>query len=316
MDQVRSCPLSTIVDELDLDILYPSEDYDEVVLYSGEAHRPGLQLSGFFDYFDPRRIQLFGKMEASYLDTLSSKERFARLDALFAQRVPAVILCNEVAVADEVFKAAENNDVTILSSPKDTSEVIASLIRIGQRELARSITRHGVLVEVYGIGVFINGESGVGKSETAIELLKRGHRLIADDAVEMKVVDYNVVQGTAPALIRHYMELRGIGVIDVRQIFGVGSIKARQNIHLVVKLEQWQEGAPYDRLGINEQTVNILDVEVPSLVIPVRPGRNLAIIIEVAAMNQRQKLMGINAAIEFTNQINAHVDAKIKKNSN
>ncbi|MDR0905131.1 MAG: HPr(Ser) kinase/phosphatase [Oscillospiraceae bacterium] len=312
MDQDHSCPLSAIVDELKLDILYPADDYDKVLLHSGEVHRPGLQLSGFFDYFDPTRIQLMGKMEASYLETLPPDARFARLDALLAQKVPAVIICHGMEMPEELFRAAEANDVTILSSPLNTSEVMSNVIRVAQRALSPSITRHGVLVEVYGIGVFIIGESGVGKSETAIELLKRGHRLIADDAVEIKVADFNVVQGTAPALIRHYMELRGIGVIDVRQIFGVGSVKDRQNIHLVVNLEQWKEGALYDRLGINEQTVNILGVEVASLTIPVRPGRNLAVILEVAAMNQRQKFMGFNAAIEFTNQINAHIDAKIK----
>ena len=313
MDQERSCSLAAIVEDMKLDILYPSLDYDKVLLYSGEVHRPGLQLSGFYDYFDPTRIQLLGKMEASYLEALPVDERFARLDALMAQKVPAVILTHDVSVPDEIFKAAEKNDVTILSSALSTSEVMSNLIRVVALALSQSMTRHGVLVEVYGIGVFISGDSGVGKSETAIELLKRGHRLIADDAVEFKVVDFNVVQGTAPPLIRHYMELRGIGVIDVRQIFGVGSVKARQNIHLAVKLEPWQEGALYDRLGINEQTVNILGVEVPSLVIPVRPGRNLAVILEVAAMNQRQKFMGFNAAIEFTNQINAHIDSKLKK---
>ena len=188
---------------------------------------------------------------------------------------------------------------------------MSNLIRVITSALSPSITRHGVLVEVYGIGILILGESGVGKSETAIELLKRGHRLIADDAVEIKATDYNVVSGTAPELIRHYMELRGIGVIDVRQIFGVGSIKHRQNIHLVINLEPWKDGAMYDRLGINEQTVNLLGIEVSSLTIPVRPGRNLAVILEVAAMNQRQKHMGFNAALEFTKQINMHIDAKI-----
>jgi len=188
---------------------------------------------------------------------------------------------------------------------------MSDLIRVMRKALARRVTRHGVLVEVYGIGLLLLGESGVGKSEAAIELLKRGHRLIADDAVEIKAIDVNTLEGTAPELIRHYVELRGIGVIDVRQIFGVGAIKARQNIHLVVNLEPWREGMLYDRLGINEQHVTILDIDVSSVTIPVKPGRNLAVILEVAAMNQRQKFMGYNAALEFTRQINRHFDEKL-----
>ncbi|MDR0445851.1 MAG: HPr(Ser) kinase/phosphatase [Oscillospiraceae bacterium] len=312
MDFERSYPLSQIVTELNLDILYPSRDYESVMITSGDVHRPGLQLSGFFDYFDPTRIQLMGKMEASYLEKFSPEERMKRLDALMAQKIPAIIICHGAYFPDEVFASAKRGDVTVLSSEQNTSEVMSNVIRVARRALAQSITRHGVLVEVYGIGLLILGESGVGKSETAIELLKRGHRLIADDAVEIKSTDFNVLQGSAPELIRHYMELRGIGVIDVRQIFGVGAIKDRQNIHLVVNLEQWEEGAVYDRLGINEQTVNILGVEIASLTIPVRPGRNLAVILEVAAMNQRQKFMGFNAALEFTKQINRHIDEKTK----
>lgn len=311
-EQERSYPLSQIVSELNLDILYPSRDYDSVMITSGDVHRPGLQLAGFFDYFDPTRIQLMGKMEASYLEKFPADERIRRLDALMAQKIPAIVICHGADFPDEVFVSAERGDITVLSSEQNTSDVMSNVIRVARRVLSPSITRHGVLVEVYGIGLLILGESGVGKSETAIELLKRGHRLIADDAVEIKSTDFNVVQGSAPELIRHYMELRGIGVIDVRQIFGVGAIKDRQNIHLVINLEPWKDGAVYDRLGINEQTVSILGVEVASLTIPVRPGRNLAVILEVAAMNQRQKFMGFNAALEFTKQINRHLDEKTK----
>jgi HPr kinase/phosphorylase len=228
-----------------------------------------------------------------------------------AQKIPALVICHGAEVLDDIVAAAERNDITVLYSDANTTDVMSNIIRIVKRENAPSITRHGVLVEIYGIGVLIVGESGVGKSEAAIELLKRGHRLIADDAVEIKATDVDVVQGTAPELIRHYMEIRGIGVIDVRQIFGVGAIKNSQNIHLVVNLEPWKEGVLYDRLGINEQTVNILGVEVAELTIPVRPGRNLAVILEVAAMNQRQKFMGFNAALEFTQQINKHFETKI-----
>ena len=313
MSKKAGYPLSQIVSYLGFDILHLATDYDRILIDTGDVHRPGLQLSGFFDYFDPTRIQLMGQMEFAYLQALSSTERLSRLDSLMSQKPPAIVICHNVDIPEEIFEAAKQNDITILFTENRTSLVMSNLIRVITSALSPSITRHGVLVEVYGIGILIIGESGVGKSETAIELLKRGHRLIADDAVEIKATDYNIVSGTAPELIRHYMELRGIGVIDVRQIFGVGSIKERQNIHLVINLEQWKDGAPYDRLGINEQTVNLLGIEVASLTIPVRPGRNLAVILEVAAMNQRQKHMGINAALEFTNQINNHIDAKMKE---
>ena len=311
MSKQAGYPLSEIVASLGFDILFPSTDYDKIMIDTGDVHRPGLQLSGFFDYFDPTRIQLMGQMEFAYLYAFSPAERFSRLDALMSQKMPAIVICHNAEAPEEIFEAAKKNDITILFTADRTSLVMSNLIRVITGALSPSITRHGVLVEVYGIGILIIGESGVGKSETAIELLKRGHRLIADDAVEIKVTDYNIISGTAPELIRHYMELRGIGVIDVRQIFGVGSIKERQNIHLVINLEPWKDGANYDRLGINEQTVDLLGIEVASLTIPVRPGRNLAVIIEVAAMNQRQKHMGINAALEFTNQINKHIDAKL-----
>lgn len=313
MDNKNGYPLSEIVTSLGFDILHLSTDYNKIMITTGDVHRPGLQLSGFFDYFDPTRIQLMGMMEFSYLDSLSSAERLSRLEALMLQKIPAIVICHNAETPEEIFEAAKKHDITLLFTEASTSLVMSNLIRVITAALSPSITRHGVLVEVYGIGILILGESGVGKSETAIELLKRGHRLIADDAVEIRATDYNTISGTAPELIRHYMELRGIGVIDVRQIFGVGSIKERQNIHLVINLEAWKDGAAYDRLGINEQTVNLLGVEIAALTIPVRPGRNLAVILEVAAMNQRQKHMGINAALEFTKQINMHIDAKIEE---
>ncbi|MDR3209410.1 MAG: HPr(Ser) kinase/phosphatase [Oscillospiraceae bacterium] len=312
MEQVLSCKLSQIVEELKLDVIFPARDYERVQFVSGDVHRPGLQLAGYYDYFDPTRIQLLGMMEIAYLDSFPSAERLKKLDFLLSQKIPALVLCHNVDAPEEIFVAAEKYDITVLETKQNTTEVMSDIIRVAKRALSPSVTRHGVLVEVYGIGLLITGESGVGKSETAIELLKRGHRLIADDAVEIKSTDVNVIEGTAPELIRHYMELRGIGVIDVRQIFGVGAIKARQQIHLVVNLEPWKDGGTYDRLGINDHTVNILGVDVAELTIPVRPGRNLAVILEVAAMNQRQKFMGINAALEFTNQINRHFDEKLK----
>jgi HPr kinase/phosphorylase len=304
--------LAKLAEELNLDITFPSADFEIVQIYSGDVHRPGLQLAGFFDYFDPTRVQLFGKMEISYLEKYSGEERLKMLDPLMAQKIPALVVCHGADVLGDIITSAERNDITVLYTEANTTDVMSNIIRLVKKATAERITRSGVLVEIYGIGVLILGESGVGKSEAAIELLKRGHRLVADDAVEIKATDVNVIEGTSPDLIRHYMELRGFGVIDVRQIFGVGSIKDSQDIHLVVNLEQWRDGIIYDRLGINEQTVNILGVDVATLTIPVRPGRNLAVILEVAAMNQRQKFMGFNAALEFTRQINKYFDNKLE----
>jgi HPr kinase/phosphorylase len=311
MDEDNGYLLSVLAEELHLDIIYASANFDKMRINTGDVDRPGLQLAGFFDYFDPTRLQLIGKVEVAYMEKYSSEERLERYGRLMAQNIPVIIVCHGADISPELLEAAKKYDVSVLCSAENTTDVMSSALRLVRKALAPHITRHGVLIEVYGIGLLILGESGVGKSEAAIELLKRGHRLIADDAVEIKAVDVNVLEGTAPELIRYYVELRGIGVIDVRQIFGVGAIKARQNIHLVVNLEPWQEGKLYDRLGIVENTVNMLGVDVATVTIPVRPGRNLAVILEVAAMNQRQKFMGYNAALEFTKQINKHFDEKI-----
>ena len=280
-----------------------------MLIYTGDVHRPGLQLAGFYDYFEPTRIQLIGIMESAYMDKLPVNERMMKWEALMEKKIPALIMCHGSEITDELIKAAKKYDITVLSTKAHTTEIMSAIIRIVKREVAPRITLPGVLVEVYGIGLLLLGESGVGKSETAIELLKRGHRLIADDAVEIKAIDVNVVQGTSPDLIRHYVELRGLGVIDVRQIFGVGAVKDYQNIHLVVNLEQWRDGANYDRLGIDETTVDIMGVHIATVTIPVKPGRNLAVILEVAAMNQRQKLMGHNTALEFTKNIERYFEA-------
>ena len=310
-EEARSYKLSKLTEELKADIIYPSTDFEDVLIKTGDVHRPGLQLAGFFEHFEPTRVQLIGRMESAYMKQQPREERLRKWEALMEQKFPAIIMCHGAEATEELISAAEMHDVTILSTNAHTTEIMWDVIRMVKRAVAPSVTRHGVLVEVYGIGLLLTGESGVGKSEAAIELLKRGHRLIADDAVEIKAIDVDLLEGTAPELIRHYVELRGIGVIDVRQIFGVGAVKAAQNIHLIVNLEQWKEGAAYDRLGLTENTVNILGVDVATVTIPVKPGRNLAIILEVAAMNQRQKFMGYNAAAEFTRQINEHFDSKL-----
>lgn len=312
MEQKYSYKLSKLADDLKVDIIYASADYDAVLIYTGDINRPGLQLAGFYDYFEPTRIQLIGIMESAYMDKLPADERLSRWEMLMDKKIPALIMCHGSEITDELIEAARKYDVTVLCTRANTTEIMSDIIRIVKREVAPRITLPGVLVEVYGMGLLLIGESGVGKSETAIELLKRGHRLIADDAVEIKAIDVNVIQGTSPALIRHYIELRGLGVIDVLQIFGAGAVKEFQNIHLVVNLEQWQENANYDRLGIDDNTTDILGIKVATVTIPVKPGRNLAVIIEVAAMNQRQKLLGYNTAVEFTKQIERHFETTME----
>ncbi|MCL2426674.1 MAG: HPr(Ser) kinase/phosphatase [Oscillospiraceae bacterium] len=311
MEQVYSYKLSKLKDELRAEIVYRATNYEDVLIYTGDVHRPGLQLADFYEHFEPTRIQLIGQMESSYMEGLPRDERFRKWEKLMKHKIPALIMCHGTDITGALLESAEKYDITVLRTDAHTTETMSKIIRLVKREIAPRVTRHGVLVEVYGVGLLLVGESGVGKSETAIELLKRGHRLIADDAVEIKAIDVNVIQGTAPELIRHYVELRGLGVIDVRQIFGSGAVKDYQNIHLVCNIELWRDDANYDRLGISENTVEILGVKIPTVTIPVKPGRNLAVILEVAAMNQRQKFMGYHAALEFSKQIDKHVDEKI-----
>ena len=306
MDDYKTVKLSYLVDEMKLKILYKSTDYEEKRLKNADVHRPGLQLTGYYNYFFADRIQIIGGIEFAYMLSFPYEVRKQKYDELFSKGIPVLIICHGRNPGPELIEVAEKYNVTVLGDPRDPAQVIADAIRILTVAMAPRITRHGVLVEVYGTGVFILGESGIGKSETAIELLKRGHRLIADDAVEIKRVDVDKLEGSAPDLIKYYVELRGIGVIDVRRMFGVGAVKMSQDIDLIVKLENWEEGMVFDRLGINESYENILGVDVVSYTVPVRPGRNIAIIIEVAAMNYRQKMMGFNAAKEFTEQIKGH----------
>jgi len=315
MEQAYSYKLSKLTDELRAEIVYKSSDFEEVLIYSGDVHRPGLQLADFYEHFEPTRIQLIGQMESAYMEGLPRDERLRKWETLMKHKIPALIMCHGTDITGALLESAEIHDVTVLSTVAHTTEAMSKVIQLVRREIAPRVTRHGVLVEVYGVGLLLVGESGVGKSETAIELLKRGHRLIADDAVEIKAIDVNVIQGTAPDLIRHYVELRGLGVIDVRQIFGSGAVKDYQNIHLVCNIELWRDDAVYDRLGINENNIEILGVKVPIVTIPVKPGRNLAVILEVAAMNQRQKYMGYNAAVEFSKQLDKHFDGKIAEST-
>ena len=300
--------LGKIIQELNLEVVYAPDGYENIKIKTEDVNRPGLQLAGFFDYFVPQRIQIFGLVETTYLNNLTEEERRISFERLFTHEIPAVVIAHGLEPFPECIEMAKKYGRVILRTPESTSDIMSSLISYIRHELCPRITRHGVLVEVYGEGLFLMGESGVGKSETAIELVKRGHRLIADDAVEIKRVNRRKLIGSAPELIRHYMELRGIGVVDIHRLFGMSSVKKEAEIDLVVNLEPWKDDAVYDRLGVEGQYTTIFDVKVPSLTIPVKPGRNLAVIIEVAAMNNRNKKMGYNAALEFTKQINMHFD--------
>ena len=308
MDSLYSVKLGKLIREFRLEVLRGAAGYEDRPIRTENVNRPGLQLTGFFDYFDPDRLQVIGRVEDTFLSGLTAEQRRVSFEQLLSQDIPALIISRGIDPYPECMEMADKYDRTVLRSQDTTSVLMSNIIAALKSYLAPRITRHGVLVEVYGEGVLLLGESGVGKSETAIELVKRGHRLIADDAVEIKRAGTKRLVGTAPELIRHYIELRGIGVIDVRRLFGMSAIKEESDIDLVVNLEQWKDGAMYDRLGLENLYTTILDVQIPALTVPVKPGRNLAIIIEVAAMNNRHKKMGYNAALEFTKQINEHFD--------
>ena len=303
MKETYQIPLSTIVEEMHYDVVVKPDRYEEIQVVSPEVNRPGLALAGFFELFNADRIQLMGKMETKYLETLEKSTRRLALQRLVDQ-APVAILYTSGLIPDKMLvEHAKKKQIPVLSTTHNTSHTMASLISSLNTHLAPRITRHGVFVEVYGEGMLLLGDSGIGKSETAIELVKRGHRLIADDAVEIKRVSDKTLLGSAPEIIRHYIELRGIGIVDVRRLFGIGSVKTTERIDLVINLENWIEGKMYDRMGMDEEKTDILGIEIPALTIPVRPGRNLAIILEIAAMNNRQKKMGYNTAEEFNKKL-------------
>ena len=296
--------LSKLVEEFDLVPLFKATDFDHIRITVDEVSRPGLQLAGFFDHYEPMRLQVLGTVETTYLQKLSSEQRAIIFDHLFSYKIPALVIARGLEASEECLEMARKHNVTVLRSRDTTSYVISGLITYLKAALAPRITRHGVLVEIYGEGILILGDSGIGKSEAAIELVKRGHRLIADDAVEIKKISTSELEGGAPDVLRHYIELRGIGVINVAKLFGMGAVRDSARIDLIINVVPWTEGAVYDRLGLESQYTDILGVKIPSITVPVTPGRNLAVIFEVAAMNNRQKRMGYNAAVEFTEQLN------------
>jgi len=315
MEQAKGVRLQKIIEKFDMEVLVAGEGYQDCRIISEDINRPGLQLAGYFDYFDEERIQLIGRAENSFLHHISAQQRTENFDTLCSYNIPAIVIARDLEPFPECVEAAQKHRRTILRTSRGTSAFANALNGYMQQELSPRITRHGVLMDIYGEGVLLLGESGVGKSETAIELIKRGHRLIADDAVEIRRLQANRLEGTAPELIRYYMELRGIGVVDVRRLFGMSAIKTEADIDMVIHLEPWKDDATYDRLGAETQYMSILDVQVPALTIPVKPGRNLAAIIEVAAMNNRNKKMGYNAAQEFTRQLDAHFDRALSQQS-
>ncbi len=301
--EVYSIPLSELAKEFSLEELVLPDNYADILITTPEISRPGLALAGFFEIFDAERIQMIGNAEHRYLMGLDPEERRQRIVNYVRARPIAILYTTNLPVFEEMEAEAKEVGVPILRTPRKTSPIMAAMIASLNTHLAPRITRHGVLIEVYGEGLLLLGESGVGKSETAIELIKRGHRLIADDAVEIKRVSDRTLVGTAPEIIRHYVELRGIGIIDVRRIFGMGAVKMTERIDLVINMENWVQGKMYDRLGLDEEKTNILGIDIPSITIPVKPGRNLAIILEIAAMNYRQKKMGYNTAEEFNKRL-------------
>ena len=297
--------LPELVERLKMAVVNRGADYESALVGIKDVNRPGLQLAGYFDYFDERRLQVIGMAETKMLESMTSEQRSESFAKLFSYNIPALVVSRDLDIYPECLTMARKYQRTLLHTAETTVDFTTKVIELLTQLMAPTITRHGVLLDIYGEGVLITGNSGIGKSETAIELVKRGHRLVADDAVDIRRVSDQLI-GKAPELIRHYIELRGIGVIDVQQLFGMSAVILEAQIDLVVHLEQWREDKFYDRFGLDEETVDILGVELPILTIPVMPGRNLAVIVEVAAMNNRHKKYGYNAAQKLAEELERH----------
>ena len=308
MPEVYTIPLSKIIHELQLETAFLPKSADDILIQSRDVVRPGMELNGYHEYFDPNRIAVLGRAEMYMLESLKPERRAMALDSYLSLKPPAVIVARGIDPGKDFMEIAETYHVPVLRTTESTSNVVASLVAYLNVELAPRITRHGVLVEVYGEGILLVGDSGVGKSETAIELIKRGHRLVADDAVELRKVSNRQIMGTAPENIRHFIELRGIGIVNVARVFGVGAVKLSESLDLVVQLEAWDPTKNYQRTGLENEYYDILGVSIPSTSIPVSPGRNLAVVLETAAINNRQKEMGYNAAQELLNRLGLQND--------
>lgn len=303
MNSKYTVSLEKIVNEFSLKVLNAPSALSEIMISSNEINRPGLQMAGYYEFFDERRIQIIGKAEESFLTHFTHEKADERIRDFFSHKPSAVVVCRDLSFGEKYIEIAKECGIPLLQTGESTSAFSAALIAFLNLNLAPRMTQHGVLVEVYGEGILLMGDSGVGKSETAIELVKRGHRLIADDAVEIRRVSDKSLVGTAPDNIRHFIELRGIGIINASRIFGAGAVKLTEKIDLVINIEQWDVQKQYDRIGLEQQTTELLGLKIPSLTIPVKPGRNLAVIIEVAAMNHRQKKLGYNAAEDLLKKL-------------
>ena len=303
MDEVKgTIKLKKLVEHFQLKVLLAGADYEQAEIGIKDVNRPGLQFVGFFDYFDPRRLQVIGMAETKMLEGMTHERRAESFARLFDYDIPALVISRDLDCFPECMEMARKYRRTLLSTNDTTVVFTSKVIDYLNHELAATVTRHGVLLDIYGEGVMIIGDSGIGKSATAIELVKRGHRLVADDAVDIRRVSNQLI-GKAPELIRHYIELRGIGIIDLQQLFGMSAVKLESQIDLVVEMEPWVEGKFYDRFGLDELSMNVLGVELPKVLVPVRPGRNLASIVEVAAMNNRHKRYGFNSAQQLADAL-------------
>jgi len=303
---MNSIPFEDFVKDLNLEIVY-AEGCERIDIETSDVNRPGLQFAGFFNYFATNRIQVVGKVEMTYLEGMDPQTKAERLETYFSYPIPCVIVCRDMDPPPEMIEKARQFRRPVLKSKLVTSKFINIAINYLDAKLAPRITRHGVLVDVYGVGIMLIGESGIGKSETALELVKRNHRLVADDVVDIRKVSDNRLVGEAPELIRHFMEIRGIGIIDIKAMYGVGAVINSKSIDIVIHLELWDNNKEYDRLGLTEEYTTILGVKLRKITLPVRPGRNLAIIVEVAARNFRLRNMGYNAAKELDNRLNAQI---------
>ena len=301
--KMKEIEMTKMVEEMDLRNLTPEVDMTDLVIATPDINRPALQLTGYYEHFANERVQIIGYVEFTYLQHLEESERVRAFEEFVSRKIPCVIFTTKMIPGPEILELCNRYQVPAFAVDKSTSVFMAEIIRWLNVQLAPMISIHGVLVDVFGEGVLIMGESGIGKSEAALELIKRGHRLVSDDVVEISRVSDITLVGTAPDITRHFIELRGIGVINVAKLFGMGAVKDSCNIDLIINMVPWRDGEAYDRLGIETQYTEILDVKVPSITIPITPGRNLAVIFEVAAINNRQKRMGYNAALEFTEQM-------------
>ena len=304
MPKVRA---KDIYEKFQLELVSGEEGINKPIITS-DLSRPGIEIAGFFEYYPAERVQLLGKTELSFFEKLNDHEKSQRMDMLCTDHTPAIIVTRDFEVPEELIEASNRESVPVLRSPMATTRLFSRLTNYLESKLAPTTAVHGVLVDIYGVGVLITGKSGVGKSETALELVKRGHRLVADDCVEIRQEDQDMLVGNAPDLIEHLLEIRGLGIINVMTLFGAGAVRSHKRITMIINLELWEKNKQYDRLGLEEETQKIIDTEIPCLTVPVRPGRNLAVIIEVAAMNYRLKRMGVNAAQQFSTKLAGVID--------